>query len=485
MMNRLVLAVLIIGCFASCSAETGFTEKYAKDKEAQGWEKVDQILSRINVPVFTDQDFMVTDFGAVDDSLRDSNAAINDAIIEAHESGGGRVIIPEGNYLSNGPVHLLSGVNLHLEKGAYLKFGTDPEDYTPLVKVRWEGTVAYNYSPLIYANGQKNIALTGKGRINGQSLSFWSDWRAVQNPDKDRLRQMGNDTVPEEQRVFGNGFLDLDGDGKDDGYGDGKQHFLRPTMIEFYDSENILIEGLTLERSPFWTVHPVFCKNVTIRDLTIYGGFLNDDGIDPDSCEDVLIEENTIKTEDDAISIKAGRDQDAWERAGSKNIVIRNNRLESGVNAICIGSEMSGGVQWIFAYGNYIANGAHALNFKCNLDRGGQVQHIYIKDNTVESTSEEMFIFRMDYHGYRGNHFPTKFNDFYVSDLKVNKVNGDVFRIVGVEDQFIERISFRDITVDSAASYSTIQYANDILFRNISIGDSLVNETVRVISDQD
>ena len=468
------MSIFLLVLAGGCSREIPFNEEYAKKQEQAGWEKVEEILERITPPEFNTAEYSILDFGAKDDSLFNSNQAFNAAIKFASEQGGGNVIVPAGNYLSNGPLHLLSNVNLHFEEGSYLKFGTNSKDYTPLVKVRWEGTVAYNYSPLIYANGQRNIALTGKGRINGQSLSFWKDWRAVQDDDKTVLRQQGNDLVPEEQRVFGNGFLDLDGDGEDDGFGDGEPHFLRPTMIELYETENVLIEGLTLEQSPFWTVHPVFCKNVTIRNLTIYGGFLNDDGIDPDSCEDVLIEENTIKTEDDAISIKAGRDQDAWNRSGSKNIIIRNNRLESGVNTICIGSEMSGGVEWVFAYGNYIANGAHALNFKCNLDRGGQVQHIYIRDNDIESVSEEMFIFRMDYHGYRGNYYPTKFNDFYVSGLSVNKVGKEVFRIVGVEDQWIEKVYLGDISIQEAAGVSEIRFAKDILLSNVQVGDSVV-----------
>ena len=139
---------------------------------------------------------------------------------------------------------------------------------------------------------------------------------------------MGNDLIPEDQRVFGDGFLDLDGDGKDDGHGDGRSHYLRPTLIEFYNCEHILISDLTLKNSIFWNVHPVFCTNVTIRGLNIHGGYLNDDGINPDSCEDVLIEACSIETEDDAIAIKAGRDQDAWERPPSQNIIIRNCTLK-------------------------------------------------------------------------------------------------------------------------------------------------------------
>ena len=305
--------------------------------------------------------------------------------------------------------------------------------------------------------------------IDGAAREWSMEWRKVQKPDKDRLRQMGNDTIPEVQRVFAEGFLDLDGDGQDDGYGDGQQHYLRPTLIELYECENILLEDFSIKESPFWTVHPVFSKNITVRNLTIYGAVLNDDGVDPDSCEDVLIEGCEIQTRDDAISIKAGRDQDAWNRPGSKNIVVRNNRLLSGANALCIGSEMSGGVSHVFAENNYIANGQHALNFKCNLDRGGQVEKVYLRNTEIESCGKAMFIFRMDYHGYRGNHFPTKFNDFYVSGIRCKNVEQKPFKIVGVQDQFITRVYLNDITIDKAGEESQFEYADDLVFSSVTI----------------
>ncbi|MBA7548505.1 hypothetical protein ES705_40965 [subsurface metagenome] len=321
------------------------------------------------------------------------------------------------------------------------------------------------------------MAITGKGIIDGAANAWSREWREHQNPDKARLRQLGNDTVPEQQRVFANGYLDLDGDDEDDGYGDGMQHYLRPTLIELYECEGVLIEGLTLRDSPFWTVHPVFSKNVTLRNLKIYGESLNDDGIDPDSSEDVLIEGCEIKTHDDAIAIKAGRDQDAWDRPGSRNIIVRNNHLLSGVNALCIGSEMSGGVENLYAYDNYIAGGKHALNFKCNLDRGGQVQKVYIKDIEIESCQDAMFIFRMDYHGYRGNHFPTKFNDFYVSGIKCKKVEMTPFRIVGVAEEPITRILLDNITIDEVGEESVIEFAESLLFNEVRIQGSLFQLT--------
>lgn len=428
------------------------------------------ILNRISPPKFPSATFNIRDFGATGDSISNDRPSLLKAISACADAGGGRVVIPPGQYFLKGPVHLKSNLNLHLEEGARIFFSQEPADYLPAVKVRWEGTVCYNYSPFIYGYQLTNVAITGPGAIDGAAKAWSTDWRKLQKPDKDRLRQMGNDTIPETQRVFANGYLDLDGDGQDDGYGDNRQHYLRPTLIELYECKNILLENFSIRESPFWTVHPVFSKNVTIRDLKVKGDVLNDDGIDPDSCEDVLIEGCEIQTRDDAISVKAGRDQDAWQRPGSKNIIIRNNRLLSGVNALCIGSEMSGGVSNVFAENNFIANGKHAINFKCNLDRGGQVQKVYIRNTEIESCQDAMFIFRMDYHGYRGNHFPTKFNDFFVSAITCGKVDKKPFKIVGVPDQPIERIYLNNITIEQAGEDSQFEFAEDLIFEDVKIG---------------
>ena len=478
--NFYLLILLSLGfLFQACQSDhtESFTYKQAKKLETKAWDELPGILDRIIPPQFPDRQVPVSNFGGIGDSVTNNYLAFEKAINDLAVSGGGMLNVPPGQYFIDGAIHLKSHINLHIEEGARIFFSNNPDSYLPAVKVRWEGTVCYNYSPLIYGYQLENVAITGKGIIDGTANAWSKEWREHQNPDKARLRQMGNDTVPEQQRVFAKGYLDLDGDDEDDGYGDGMQHYLRPTLIELYECEAVLIEGLTLRDSPFWTVHPVFSKNVTLKNLKIYGESLNDDGIDPDSSEDVLIEGCEIRTHDDAIAIKAGRDQDAWDRPGSRNIIVRNNHLLSGVNALCIGSEMSGGVEGLYIYDNYIADGKHALNFKCNLDRGGQVQKVYIKDIEIESCQDAMFIFRMDYQGYRGNHFPTKFNDFYVSGIQCKEVAKTPFRIVGVEEEPITRILLDNITIDEAGEESVIEFAESLVFNEVRIQGSLLQIT--------
>jgi polygalacturonase len=476
-MKKLFLKILLLACFTYACTDKHF-ENQAEKLNERAWKKVDTILARIKAPEFNSNEYIVSDYISKKTGSKTFVNAVNRAIVDCNNKGGGKVIISKGEHIANGPIHLLSNVNLHLEEGAIIKFGVDPLDYTPLVLVRWEGTLCYNYSPLIYAFKQKNIAVSGKGIIDGQTQLGWYKWKRGndgknQDGDKKTLRQFGNDVTPVETRVFGNGFLDLNGDGKDDGYGDGNDHYLRPTGIEFIECENILLEDFTIRNTPFWTIHPVFSKNITARNLYIKAGTTNDDGFDPDSCTDVLIENCTINTNDDAISVKAGRDQDAWNRLPCENIIVRNNNITSGVNGFCIGSEMSGGVRNVFVYDNSIPKARRGINFKCNLDRGGQVEKIYIKNMTLGICEEELFIFRMDYHGYRGNNYPTKFNDFFVTDIDCDSVGVTAFKIVGVESQPIKRVFLKNFDIKSTANDAEIKYAEDIVFEDIKIGGKL------------
>ncbi len=423
--------------------------------------QVEVILARIQPPVFPDRIFEVMPLAG-----GDARPAIQQAIDECHAAGGGVVRIAAGEYLCDGPLHLKSNVNLHIAEGAVIRFGVNPERYTPLVKVRWEGTVCYNYSPLIYACQQKNMAVTGGGLLDGQADQFWYAWKRGndgnnQDRDKPALRQMGADRVPESKRIFGNGFHDADGDGQNDG--DGQPHFLRPDLLQFYECENILLEGFQAQGSPFWTIHPVFCKNVTIRGLRIGKGTTNDDGIDPDSCEDVLIENCTIHTDDDPVSIKAGRDQDAWNRPGSRNIVVRNCTVSSKVgNGFCIGSEMSGGVENVFVQNYRVRSTDNGINFKCNLDRGGYIRNVHLQNVEIDSCARYGILFQMDYHSYRGGNFPPDFRRFRLRDIVIRHAGKTGIRITGVEAKPVRDVRMRNASVASTPQATEIRFAKKI-----------------------
>lgn len=414
------------------------------------WSKVDEILKKIIQPAFSDVDFNVVELGAVNDGITDNRNVIQTAIDNCSEQGGGRVVLPEGDYLINGPLHLKSNVNLHLEENAVIYFGYNPEDYLPLVEVRWEGTRCLNYSPFIYAYKQKNIAITGKGTIDGQQNKFWILWKLIQDNDKIRLRTMGKNLVPLEERVFGKG------------------HFLRPTLIEPYDCENVLIEGVTVRNSPFWTIHPVFCTNVIIRGVNIQPGQSNDDGVDPESSSYVLIEDCDFYTEDDNIAIKAGRDNDAWIENGgrpSENIIIRNNRFHrSNAGAISIGSEMSGGVRNVFSENNIMKNVGRPFYIKSNTDRGGVVENIFHRNAKVDTCGEIARI-QLDYKGAVAGENPADFKNFFFENIEVNFASIGI-RSLGLPFKVIENVYFNDITVMELKKPNEIYFTKNLNLTN-------------------
>lgn len=405
--------------------------------------RVAAILQRIEAPRFPHTRLIVNV-----DSSANFQQHINRLVQQCHFQKGGTVVVPAGNYTCNGPIRMLSNVNLHLEKGATIHFGINPDDYLPLVKVRWEGTVCYNYSPLIYAIGQENIAITGKGVLNGQADRFWFAWKKQpdgkdQEAAKKILRSMGENGVPETERRFGNGF------------------YLRPTLIEFFDCKNVLLEEFTAKQSPFWTIHPVFSSNITIRGLTIQHGTTNDDGIDPDSCSDVLIEDCKIDTHDDAIAIKSGRDQDAWSRPGTQGIVIRNNRVQSSTaNAICVGSEMSGGVSNVLVDRCVIDRADNGFNIKANLDRGGYVRGFWARNISIDSCRESLIRIMMDYHGYRGGNHPPDFDDLRFEKITARAVRDQAWWLVGVPDKPIGKVMLKKVSVKKQTKENNVQWVS-------------------------
>jgi polygalacturonase len=341
--------------------------------DAPEWKTVPQILSHIQAPQFPHRDFVITDFGAVADGKTDCTAAIRKAV-EACARHGGRVVVPAGEFLT-GPVHLKSLVNLHLNAGATLKFTTDPDAYLPAVFTRFEGIECWNYSPLIFAVNQKNVAITGEGTLDGQADdSNWLAWKGRkggtnnQNVARKRLDEMNNQNVPVEQRRFGTG------------------DFLRPNFIQFQRCENVLIEGVKIRRSPMWEIHPLLCTNVIVRGVDISSHGANNDGCDPESCRDVLIENCIFDTGDDCIAIKSGRNNDG-RRIGvpSANLVIRNCTMRDGHAGTAIGSEISGSCSNVFVENCQMdsPNLERALRLKSNAVRGGVLQNIFMRNVNV------------------------------------------------------------------------------------------------------
>ncbi|MBN1116173.1 MAG: glycoside hydrolase family 28 protein [Bacteroidales bacterium] len=369
------------------------------------WEYAKGILDSIPEPLFKDADYNITDFGAINDGVTDCSKAINDAIKKCSEEGGGRVIVPEGTFLT-GAVHLKNNVNLHISEKAELLFTKDKSKYLPAVHTRFEGMELMNYSPLIYAYKQKNIAITGKGVINGQGEVWWNwkgKWsgsvehsydaagRNTQQSDIGVLYKMVEENVPLENRVFGEG------------------HYLRPSFVQPYLCENVLIEGIKVIGSPMWIIHPVLSKNIIVRKLHIESLGPNNDGCDPECCENVLIEDCYFNTGDDCIAIKSGRNNDG-RRIGvpSKNIYVRNCTMVEGHGGVVMGSEISGNISYVFAENCVMdsPNLERAIRIKSNSFRGGIVEHVYVRDIEVKQVKEAVLKINMYYSNEEGENLP-------------------------------------------------------------------------------
>jgi polygalacturonase/rhamnogalacturonyl hydrolase YesR len=371
--------------------------------QAKGWndQQYKQIEQSIRVPQFANKDYVITKFGAKTTNTAAKNQkAIQKAIDKCSQKGGGRVIIPAGQKFLTAAIQLKNGVNLVVEEEAILEFAFQPELY-PIVPTRWEGLDCWNLSPLIYAYQAKDIAITGKGTIDGGgSNETWWPWCGskkfgmkeggiAQNMGaRAKLLQQAEDGVDMDQRRFG----PTDG--------------LRPQMINFNQCEGILIEDVTLLRSPFWVIHPLLSTDITVRGVHINNDGPNGDGCDPESCDRVLIENCFFNTGDDCIAIKSGRNNDGREGgqgrfAGkpSKNIIIRGCKMQNGHGGVVIGSEISGGCQNVYAENCEMDSPSldRVLRIKTNSCRGGIIENINMRNVTVGQCREAVLKINTDY----------------------------------------------------------------------------------------
>jgi polygalacturonase len=413
------------------------------------WDQVPAILARIVPPRFPERDCDVTRHGAKGDGRSDARAAFTKAIAQCASAGGGRVVVPAGDFLLAGPIYLKSGINLHLLERAVVRFSTNPNHYLPPVLVRWEGTRAHNYSPLIYAHREKNIAITGRGTIDGQAGTDGSGWlellklQPVPAKSRDALRAMGQKGVPVAERVFGKGSK------------------LRPQLFHAYECENILLHGVTFTGSPFWTLHPAFSRNITVRNVTVKRSHPNrignDDGFDPDSSQDVLVDGCHFDTVDDNIAIKSGRDNDAWPGTPSQNIIVRNSTFAyAHWGGLVIGSEVGGGVRNVFLENNWMGQVGRALYVKSNTDRGGFVENIHARNIQV-AKADRCIMLESTYNDVKDHPYPTPFRNLHFDRVICDQANHGVISD-GLSQLPIRGLHLRNIVIKKAGT--PIQVAN-------------------------
>lgn len=446
-------------------SETAAESSKAVSNEAMTWEMADEILTHISDPVFPDYTVNIMNYGAVPDDGKLDTQAIQKAIDETSEKGGGKVVVPKGSF-DTGAITLKNNINLCLEDEETKLLFTQEinhENY-PLVYAHWEGQPLYNYSSFIYAKDAENIALTGEGTMDGQagdgtpwcwmSRDYMTDY---QEDDRNALMDMNANRVPIDQRIFGEG------------------HYLRPNFIQLIGCENVLVEGITLLRSPMWEVNPVLCTNVTVRGIHISTKAANNDGIDPESSNYVLIEDNYFDTGDDCIAIKSGRNADGREtNTPSQNIIIRNNIFADGHGGITIGSEVSGSVRNVFADNNQFdsPNLKYALRFKTNAVRGGVIENIYLRNTTIKSVSDAVVHATMLYEEGRHGDYMPQFRNITIENLTSSGGDFGIF-VEAFEEVPVTGLVMKNVKLDQVGvPLRAVNWENPVL-EDVIINDIL------------
>jgi polygalacturonase len=436
------------------AVSTDFNIQTIDDPES-GWAMVPGILSQINPPVFPDRDFNIIDFGAIGDGETICTEAFQQAISACSDSGGGRVIVPEGEFLT-GAIHLKSNVNLYLTKNAMIKFSQDPEDFLPVVYTRFEGTECYNYSPPVYAFEQENIAITGQGSLDGQGdYDHWWNWTSLDDADISNLRQQAEDGVSVEERIYGNG------------------HYLRPNMIQPYRCTNVLFDSVNILNGPMWHIHPVLCENVTVSNVSVNGHGPNNDGCNPESCTDVLIKNCFFNTGDDCIAIKSGRNADGRRvNVPTENVVIQNCTMNDGHGGVVIGSEMSGSVRNVFAEDCYMdsPNLDRALRIKTNSMRGGIVENVYLRNITVGQVADA--VFRVNFYYGEGDvgDFTPVVHNVEIRNLTCEQSNY-ALRLQGYPRSPVSNIRLVNCEIENASASNYISNVQNLGLNQVTIND--------------
>jgi polygalacturonase len=454
--------VLLVGPGTARAVPASATAARTTEAAASPWDQVPAILARIVAPTFPDRAFPITDYGAVGDNSTDCTSAFRGAITACNAAGGGRVVVPSGTFRT-GRIELLSNVNLQVD--GTIRFRSDTASYLPTVLTRWEGIECFNYSPFIHADGQTGIAITGTGVIDGNATAGeWSSWGSG-GADRDQLRAWGAADHPVAQRQFGAG------------------HKLRPNLIGLYNCTAVLVEGLTLRNPAMWTLHPVYCTNVTVRNVTFVTTNSQGDGCDPDSCTDVLITGCRFDTNDDCVPIKSGRDRDGRRvNRPSQNIVVTNCKFSGRWGGITIGSEMSGGVRNVFTEdcecnaadfpGHYPVK--YALYVKTSFNRGGYVDGVHLRRVTGRDLERSALYITLNYE--TSGSLPPVVQNFTADRMTIDGA-AQAWDLDGRSTDHIKNVTITNSTFTGITTAPTVTNVDSLVLTGVLVNGKDVSNT--------
>lgn len=452
-----------LGALAGC---TNAKMNTASTQPTDAWATAEQIRQQVSAPQFPDRTFDIRDFGARANSQQDNSKAFAAAIAACHKAGGGKVLVTQGKYLC-GAIHLLSNVNLHITKDATIAFSTNPQAYLPAVFTRWEGMEIMGYSPLIYAYGQTNIAVTGEGTVDGQAnRTTWWPWKGsnfssvdwgvagvpTQEAARNKLMQDMENNVPVAQRVYADG------------------SYLRPVFVQPYNCTNVLIEGITITNAPFWLLNPVRCENVTIDGVTFASIGPNSDGCDPESCKNVVIKNCFFDTGDDCIAIKSGRNADGRRlNIPSENILISNCKMRNGHGGVVIGSEISGGVRNVFVENCEMSSPEleRGIRIKTNSIRGGLIENLFVRDVTIGEVQTAIVI-DFDYEEGDAGKFTPTVRNIDIRNLICQKAK-QVFQVRGYKRSPIQNLHLDNCHFKNVAEIGVLEELDNFAASNVTI----------------
>ncbi|HET8827790.1 MAG TPA: glycoside hydrolase family 28 protein, partial [Pelobium sp.] len=485
----ILLTFIVSATFTFCKASSvlknqASTQNTVSDS-AQFESTFNVKLPKIKLPTFKKDTLNIKEFGAKPDGYTLNTKSINDAIIACNKNGGGVVLIESGLWLS-GPIELKSNVNLHLQQNALLLFTADKSQYK-LIEANWEGKKAVrNQSPISGTNLQ-NIAITGKGIIDGNG----DVWRAVKKQKltesqwKKRVQSGGVLSADEKLWMPSESYAKGDQTKNASAIVPGKtiadyqemKDFFRPNLLVLSNCKTILLEGVTFQNSPAWCLHPLVCEDLTLRNLTVKNPWYaqNGDGVDVESCKNVLIEGSTFDVGDDGICIKSGRDEEGRKRGiPTEDVIVRNNTVYHAHGGFVIGSEMSGGAKNLYVYNNSFIGTDIGLRFKTTRGRGGVVENIYISNTNMKDIAGEAILFDMYYAAKDPivlagevreapkivllpvTEETPQFKNFYIKDVFVNGAEKALF-IRGLPEMNIKNINLENLVIQSDKGVEIIE----------------------------